>query len=241
MYREAENENLKLGFICLCRSIRQNWIWKDSEKFQWWVDILMTVNHSDKKVLIAGKLFECKRGESLNSLQTWAQRWHTDVSSVRRFFALLQKDGMIQQKSETKTTRLTVCNYDTYNGERHDNDRKTTRRKHADSTQTAANNNDNNENNVNRPAAPVLNLYTEEQKIGFEKFTTWVATHAPSVAKMKEPFTIDQYLKLKAKLSWQKIADLIESMEIWEGLKKRTSAYKTILTFYKRETEKQTA
>jgi hypothetical protein len=108
-------ENLQYGFIKVFRSIRKHWLWKDSERLKWWIDILLEVNHSPQKVIIKGTLFDCDRGQSLQSLQTWAKAWRVSIKRVRTFFELLEKDQMIVTKSVGKTTRLTVCNYDTYN------------------------------------------------------------------------------------------------------------------------------
>jgi hypothetical protein len=237
MYGESENH--QFGFICLFRSIRKNWIWKDAEKLKWWLDILMEVNHAEGKVLISGTLLICNRGESLNSLQTWAKRWHTDVSSVRRFLLLLQKDQMICYKSEGKTTRISVCNYESYNGQRNEGEKQVKRRRNADEMPVKSNNNGNNDNNGNS-LQPVLDLiYTEEQKTSFQKFESWIATNTPSVSKMKEPFRIDEFLKLKTKFPWQRIAEVLETMETWEPLNaKRKNAYKTFLTFSRPKEQK---
>ena len=51
----------------------------------------------------------------MNSLDTWAKKWGWHKSKVRRFFNLLEQDAMIVTKSETQTTRITVCNYGIYN------------------------------------------------------------------------------------------------------------------------------
>jgi len=51
------------------------------------MDILLTVNHSDKKVLIGGVLFDVKRGDSIMSLDSWAKRWNWNKSKVRRFLS----------------------------------------------------------------------------------------------------------------------------------------------------------
>jgi hypothetical protein len=133
------------GFIAMHRLVREHWIWEDCQKFQWWVDILMECNYKDRKVPIAGKVIECKRGESLNSLKTWAKRWRVDTGKVRRFFKLLQDDGMITLENVVKTTRLIVCNYDTYNKPQQPNDTQTTRGRHANDTQANTNNKDNKE------------------------------------------------------------------------------------------------
>ena len=48
---------------------------------------------------------------------------------------MLEKDSMIVLKSETVTTRLTICKYDTYQGERNDSETQVTRRRNASETQ----------------------------------------------------------------------------------------------------------
>lgn len=111
---EDYSENYQTGWIKIFRSIRNHWIWDDPVKFQRWVDILLEVNHSGKTVNIGYKKFECNKGECLVSLESWGKRWNVSKTVVNNFFRLLQSDGMIEVKNETVTTRLIVCNYDTY-------------------------------------------------------------------------------------------------------------------------------
>ena len=126
------------GWIKTHRAIQDHWIFNDAEKLRAWMIILFTVNFEPKKVNIKNSLFECRRGESLLSLDSWALkfggRWNK--SKVRRFFKLLENDSMIVLKSERKTTRLIVCNYDTYQDERNDNETKKKRKRNDNETQT---------------------------------------------------------------------------------------------------------
>ena len=114
------------GWIKIDRNIRNHWIWSDPIKFQWWFDIIMTVNYEDKKVPIGYKLFLCKRGESLMSYNEWAKRWKVSKSVVYNFFTMLKNDEMISIKNETVTIRLTVCNYDSYQDLQQTNNKQTT-------------------------------------------------------------------------------------------------------------------
>lgn len=107
------------SWIKLFRDINKHWIWQNSDYLKWWLDILLEVNNAPAKVVINNKIYDCNRGEKLYSLDTWAVRWGTNKSKVRRFLTLLQNDNMIVLKSETQTTRLTVCKYDTYQDTRH--------------------------------------------------------------------------------------------------------------------------
>lgn len=102
------------GWIRLHRSIQDHWIFHDEKKLKWWLTILLEVNYQDRKLVIGNKLYDCKRGESIRSLRSWAKMLNTTPETVRHFFKLLQKDGMITFKSIGISTHLRVCNYETY-------------------------------------------------------------------------------------------------------------------------------
>lgn len=137
------------GWISLHRSITNHWVWQDPVKLKWWLDILMSVNHEDKKVNVGMQLFECKRGQSIMSLNSWAKRWKVSKSMVNRFFDLLKNDAMITTENLAKTTRITVCNYDTYQDWRNADETIEERKRNVNETLPKSNNNDNNVNNDN--------------------------------------------------------------------------------------------
>ncbi len=147
------------GWISIHRKITGNWIWegKPFSYGQAWIDILLECNHSERKHLIKKKLITTKRGQSSNSLQTWANRWGWSVSATRHFLDLLKIDGMCDTHNAQVTTVLTVCNYDTYQNKphaqgTHDTSHKA-RTKIPQGTQGIHKqqlDNDNNVNNVNK-------------------------------------------------------------------------------------------
>lgn len=104
------------GWIKIHRKIINNWIWDNSEYLRAWIYILITVNIEDKEVLISGELIKCSRGQSINSLQKWANLFgkNWSIQRVRTFFDLLKNQQMINTEGLHKTTRLTVCKYDDY-------------------------------------------------------------------------------------------------------------------------------
>lgn len=122
------------SWIKLFRDINKHWIWQNSDYLKWWLDILLEVNHDHAKVVINNKIYDCNRGEKLYSLDTWAVRWGTNKSKVRRFLTLLQNDNMIVLKSETQTTRLTVCKYETYQDMRNGDETQMKRKRNGDET-----------------------------------------------------------------------------------------------------------
>ena len=152
------------GWIKLDREITSHWIFKDEWKFRNWIDLLTLVNHSEQKVNIKGTVLTCKRGETLCSLDTLARRWNCDKSKVRRFLKLLESDSMIELKSEHITTRLTICKYDTYQGERNADETQVKRKRNASETQMTPNKNDKKENNNTIPSFQEFLAYALEKK-----------------------------------------------------------------------------
>lgn len=105
------------GYILLHRKLKEHWLFQEKRKFsklEAWIDILIACNHDLVKTFIKGHLFEIERGQSLRSMKTMAEDWGWNKNAVKRFLDLLQKDNMICYKNETVTTRLIVCNYDSY-------------------------------------------------------------------------------------------------------------------------------
>ena len=123
------------GWIKLHRQLNNHWIWDKPEYLKWWLDILMQANIEPKKVLIKNQLIEVERGDVVYSYETWANRWKINKSKVLRFLKMLEKDSMIVLKSETVTTRITICKYDTYQGERNDSETQVKRNWNASETQ----------------------------------------------------------------------------------------------------------
>ena len=104
------------GWIKLHRKIRDNWIWDDPEMFKAWVDILLMVNHDEKKIYVNGKLTTIHRGEKLTSITKLAERWRWSKRRVMRFLDLLEEDEMCTTERTTYGTTLKVVNYAEYQG-----------------------------------------------------------------------------------------------------------------------------
>lgn len=190
------------GWIKLDREITSHWIFEDSWKFRNWIDLLTLVNHSEQKVNIKGIVLTCCRGETLCSLDTFAKRWKCDKSKVRRFLKLLEADSMIVLKSEHLTTRVTICNYDTYQGERNADETQTKRKRKADEMQMTPNNNEKKEKN-------------EKEVI----LDSWI-DYRKSIRKALSPATINTILKKMESYSNEQCTYVINnSIENgWQGL-----------------------
>lgn len=155
------------GWIKIHREISNHWIFNDAERLKAWMIILIEVNHADSKFLIGDKLFDCARGESLKSLDTWAKLFgkNWNKSKVRRFFKLLESDSMIVLKSERKTTRLTVCNYADYQDVRNADETQVKHKRNTNETQVTPNKNVKKNKNDNISTTGEIKDYTQEREI----------------------------------------------------------------------------
>lgn len=104
------------GWISIHRKIQDNWIWEDKpfSKGQAWIDILLMVNHEDKKIPFSNELVEVKRGSRITSIRQLCERWGWSNTKVRGFLELLENENMLIAKSDSKKTTLTVVNYNDY-------------------------------------------------------------------------------------------------------------------------------
>lgn len=212
---------MEIGWVQIHRQILGHWIYKRDDYFKAWITILLKVNHRPDKLLIKNKLIDLKRGQSGRSYETWGREFGGwTPSKTRRFLKLLEKDNMIELENVTVTTRLTVCNYNSWQGGRNDNESQVKSKRIASEKQVKTNNNDNKEKNGNkeyvRKAFPILTPYEK-------------------IFQMKKPITLEQYKKLNNEYLTEDLESVIAQMENWPPLlKKRESANLTIRHWLKR-------
>lgn len=161
------------GWIKLHRRIKNHWIFKNPEYLKAWITIILECNHKDNKTLIKGELLDCKRGQSLNSLKTWASLFGTrgwSMQVTRSYFALLRKDGMINTEGLKYTTRLTILNYDSYQYEQQAGNKLVTSCQQADNNKQEALKNEKKEKNNKILFGEFVFLTKEEHKKLVDKY-----------------------------------------------------------------------
>ncbi|HFQ3078776.1 TPA: DnaD domain protein [Staphylococcus aureus] len=149
------------GWISIDRSIQNHWLFKEKRtfsKFEAWIYLLMEANHSKAKVPIGNQIVTVERGQRLRSILTLSDLFNWSRFKVKTFLDLLESDGMLEVKTTSKYTLITIVNYDFYQSEQgrnqHQNDIKPTSKQHQSNInptskqhQTNTNNNDNKDNN----------------------------------------------------------------------------------------------
>lgn len=157
------------GWISIHRKIQECFLWENDEPFDRrsaWIDLLLLVNHEDKKTIFNGNPVIVKRGQRITSVRKLSERWAWSTKKTLSFLKLLESENMIVKESDNKKTLLTIVNYEFYqdNGNAEETQRKRkrnaeeTQRKHSLPTNNNENNelnNENNENNENNIIPPI--------------------------------------------------------------------------------------
>lgn len=105
------------GWIKIDREIPKHWIWKESDHFKWWIDILIMASFGTEKIKLDGRRFEIRRGQLITSIKELSLRWKINRSTAWRFLKKLEADGMLDLKTEDGAYLISICNYDRYQGE----------------------------------------------------------------------------------------------------------------------------
>ena len=102
------------GWIKLYRQIQESALWDDGKPFDnahAWIDLLLCVNHANRKKLIGTEIETIKRGSMFTSDNFLANRWHWSRERVRRFLTTIERDNMVTIKRTSYGTWINVENY----------------------------------------------------------------------------------------------------------------------------------
>ena len=141
------------GWVSIHRKILDNPLLNRSRvysNFEAWIWLLLKANHQDNKFLLGSEIVIVKTGELLTSQKKLCKQFRWGNSKLRNFLKVLQKDEMIEIKVDSKSTRISICNYDTYQNSQIDSKSIVNRKQIADKSLANTNNNVNNSNNVNK-------------------------------------------------------------------------------------------
>lgn len=187
------------GWISLYRSIQDHWLWQEKpyDKAHAWLDLLLSANHQDKKIVFDSNLVEVKRGEFITSIRKLCERWGWSNSKVKKFLETLQLDGMITYKSDTKKTTINIVNYNVYQPSSDaENVTETSQKRHRNITETSqkhTNNNDNNDNNDNKEEDKSFLPETYKLNEYFETITKRIGVIASQLPELNELVKIYPY------------------------------------------------
>lgn len=137
------------GWIKIYRSLAAHDLWLEEPftRGQAWVDLLMMVNHENKKVMFDGKMISVGKGSRITSIRSLGERWKWSRTKVSNFLSILEAEKMIMKKSDTKKTVITVVNYSKLQDSKDSDVTVKSHRKATEKPQKSTNKNDKNEKN----------------------------------------------------------------------------------------------
>jgi len=141
------------GWISLHRKFLE-WEWFDDKNMVvLFIYLLLKANHAPVK----WQGIDINKGEFVTSINKLSQALNISEQSVRTCLKRLEKTGEINKQSNTKLTKIIVCNYDSYQDAQQTTNKQTNKRvtneQQTTNKQLTTNNNDNKNNknnNVNK-------------------------------------------------------------------------------------------
>jgi len=110
------------GYIKLYRDIQEHWIYKDSDYFKVWVEMLINARFSKepKTDTYKGTLYTIYYGQFIYGRPAWSKRLGISEQKLRGIVNKLVKDSMIKIIEHLPSSTIAeVVNYEKYN--QHDN------------------------------------------------------------------------------------------------------------------------
>lgn len=104
------------GWIKVHRKLQDSWIWDfDNPKMAMaWIDLLMSVNHSDKVIMVDAKPFTVRRGSRYTSISKLAEKWRVTRKTASKWLKTFESCGMVSTQVYSKGTLINVEKYSDY-------------------------------------------------------------------------------------------------------------------------------
>ena len=212
------------GWISLHRKILDNPILSSSRiysRMEAFIFLLLRANHSDRNVPIGVVLYNVKKGQMITSQMKLCKQFKWGNTKLRNYLKLLENDGMIEVKTETNLTRLTILNYESYQDYQIKTKSKPNKNQSIPKSKPNTNNNVDNDNNVNNDNNKNL---IQSSIIRKQKFINQVLAeglkHTPMVApNICDDFT-DYWTEMnrsgtKMKFELQQTFDISRRLNRW--------------------------
>ena len=107
--------NTNTGWAKIHRTILESTLWVE-DKFtrgQAWVDLILLANHTEGYLRVAGEKIPILRGQTGWSIEKLSLRWQWSRGKTERFLNELETSKQIVQQKTSRTTVITIINYET--------------------------------------------------------------------------------------------------------------------------------
>ena len=195
------------GWIKLYRKIQESDMYQylNSKQRDVMIQILLMANHHEREWMWEGRVYKCKPGQLITSLQTLKSRCAKDVSiqNIRTSLSVLEKFGFLTNKSTNTGRIITLINWDAYQSDEFETNKETNKELTNDqqtaNKQLTTNKNDKNDKNVKN----IKYIYSRErkeiidylnEKTGQKYRYNTKKTVSCINARLNEGFTLDDFI-----------------------------------------------
>lgn len=133
------------GYVKIYRKLRDNPIYKNSKAVHIWLECLFRASHKDNSIFLKRQKVSLKAGQFCMGYREFANSVSLGVSTVHYWFEVLEAERIVERKTSTQGTIVTILNWNDYQNV----ERKVERKRNANGTQTESNKNVKNVKNVN--------------------------------------------------------------------------------------------
>lgn len=179
-----------------------------------------------------------ERGQLITSISELSRETNLSEMQVRTCLDKLLRSGEINKQTTNKFTKITICNYASYQQTEQTNN-KQSNKQITNKQQT------NNKQITTTKEYKEIKESKELQEIESNtltrksQFENWLTTNCPYIAKHYTLPTDEQLEKLCDQYGAQLVAETTQQIENRADLRKRyTNLYRTLLNWLKRETDK---
>lgn len=111
---ESSYQNKKMGWVATYRSIEDHPRYKSDNWFRIWMHILLNASHKEHSAIFNGKKIILKPGQLITGRFKIAEKTGISEHIVYRMLNVLEIEQQIAQQKSTKSTLITVKNWDIY-------------------------------------------------------------------------------------------------------------------------------
>ena len=105
------------GWIKVFRKMTDSSIWDTDEPYDKrsaWVDLLLSVNHEDREIILGNDTLHVHKGQRFTSVRKLSEHWNWSKNKTLAYLRQLEALGMITRDGTHSGTLLTIVNYSVY-------------------------------------------------------------------------------------------------------------------------------
>lgn len=105
------------GWIKVYRQVTSSSIWDTDEPYDKrsaWIDLLLSVNHEDRDIIIGNDTLKVLKGQRYTSVRKLSEHWNWSKNRTLAFLRQLESLKMITRDGTRSGTLITIVKYDDF-------------------------------------------------------------------------------------------------------------------------------